>query len=336
MSGSEVPQRKTPANLDDLVSGFIKAWRKLEGRDPSKQQIAMVMSQNALETGGFATKSMLNYNIGNIIKTPYDNFDYYVHPDSYHGKKIIQHFRSYNSLQEGIEDFLKLIKKGYPQAFSATTKTPKEYAYALVENPKARYYDETHRDDYAKGMNSLYNQYLKSKDFNRLFDSIVGLPAENTIEKAPEAKEDDGFLSSLIRKIEEFIMSIALLKNKDMIKNSYVILVNSNNKENSVEFARILSMAIREELKENADIHFDGDNVEIQVNASKNGDVKGALSQLSDAISEAFIEATKKIGGVKVNSYIMENQISKYAKIEDEILDKYYRQFHIKFLRDEK
>lgn len=138
-------------------------------------------------------------------------------------------------------------------------------------------------------------------------------------------------LESLFTKIKLFLEKLLGLENiLASNKNKFLILVNSNNKINSIEFSRILSLAIKKELDGEANICLGNSNVEVECSFIGDRELsKKAIMQLTDAISDAFYTATQKIGGIKINTHILENDISKYAKLD--ALDTYHRMFHIKF-----
>lgn len=337
MANQQVAPVATPFDSNQLVPAFISAWRQLIGSEPTKQQIAMLISHNALETGGFKTKAMFNYNIGNIVKTPQDNFDFFIHPDSYHGKKFMSKFRSYDSLEDGVLDYLKLLHKGYPQAFDATSQTPKDFAHALVANPNFQYYDDTHEKEYAAGMTSLYNQALKSDQFNQAFTTAQ---SSNT---TPSAQPSDS-ISTIEDLLSKFISSLSsqqhqqysLLKKAvqtHLPQHQFLIRVVASSLPDAIEFSRILSTALSEELMATAATYTDNNKVEIDCQI--NGDHKlcaQALLQLCDALSYEFEQATKKLGGLQVLTHIYPNQASNYQPLGIKLATMHYDLFHAKIL----
>lgn len=333
MANQQVAPVKTSFDSNQLIPAFISAWRKLVGSEPSQNQIAMLIAHNALETGGFTTKAMFNYNIGNIVKTSQDSFDYFVHPDSYHGKKFMSKFRSYNSLEDGVLDYLKLIKKGYPQAFDATSGTPKDFAHALVANPKFKYYDETHEKEYAAGMTSLYNKALKSSDFHQSFNDAV---ATTTSTSKPSLDP----ISDIESLLEKFINSLANHQNHQnkITKSSiqthlplhhFLIKVMAPDTTTAIEFSRVLSTAMDEELLATASTFLHKNKVEVECEI--NGDQKlceQALMQLCEAMSHAFEQATNKLGGIQVFTQILPNQTSNYQQLDIKLAAIQYDLFH--------
>ena len=331
MANQQVAPVATPFDSNQLVPAFVSGWRQLMGTEPTKQQIAMLISHNALETGGFTTKAMFNYNIGNIVKTSQDNFDFFMHPDSYHGKKFMSKFRSYNSLEDGVLDYLKLLKKGYPQAFDATSQAPKDFAHALVANPNFQYYDDTHEKEYAAGMTSLYNQALKSEQFNQAFTT-----AQSTA--TPQSSDSIDTIESLLSKFISSLSSqqhqqYALLKKAvqtHLPQHQFLIKVRAPLCE-AIEFSRTLSTALSEELMARATTHTNNKQVEIECQI--NGDVKlcaQAILQVCDAVSCNFERATNRLGGIQVLTHIVPNQTSNYQPLGIKLATMHYDLFHAK------
>ncbi len=339
MANQQVAPVRTSFDSNQLIPAFVSAWRKLIGTEPSQQQIAMLIAHNALETGGFTTKAMFNYNIGNITKTPQDSFDFFVHPDSYHGKRFMSKFRSYNSLEDGVLDYLKLLKKGYPQAFEATSQTPKDFAHALIANPKFKYYDETHEKDYASGMTSLYNQTLKSKDFHQSFNTAI------TADPTSMPKPSIDSISDIETLLSKFISSLANNQNKQnkitkhaiqtyLPQHQFLIKVTAPDMTDAIEFSRILSTAIDEELMATATTFVNKNKVEVECNINGEQNLcEQALIQLCEAMSFTFEKATNKVGGIQVFTHILPNRTSNYQQLDIKLAAIQYDLFHDKITK---
>lgn len=334
MTGKQVSMVRTSFSMDDLVPTFVEAWKKLTSSTPTKEQIAMVMSQNALETGGFTTKAMFNYNIGNIIKTPNDDYDYFEHPDSYHGKKFMSKFRAYNTLADGVYDYLRLLKNGYPQAFQATTATPTDFAHALVANPKFQYYDATHEKDYASGMNRLYNDLLKSDKFNSLFGEMAS-------SRPPEAEtQDTSIISQISNLLNKFLALLAesneiIIKRADsklLPEHTFIIKVDAKAIIDAIEFSRILCLALDEKLMATGTIYTNWQNTEIECKINGNKELcEESIIQLCDALINTFKENTKKIGSIKINTQVIPNMCSNYQQLSIKLAELNYTMFHNRF-----
>lgn len=357
--GNQVEKVKTDVSLTELVNSFARAWQTLLSRKPSKEQLAMFVSQNSLETGN--RKSMYNYNIGNIIAGN-SGYDYFLGNDTNRGKPIVQHFRAYKTLDEGVLDYLKILYKGYPQAFqAANTGDPKNYAHSLLENPKRQYYDATVEKSYAAGMGRLYNQYMKSTEFDQAYRNAVGGEAPP---KEPEnmVAEKDDFLQRYLKKYKEqegaspsapsgtpagldgvmskYLQQVAASEklNKKLYKqflplNHMVIRVTAANTTDAVEFSRILCSALKEELMADAFTHTNGDVVEVECAIRGPGPACfHTTEQLTNAVVGAFKEATARIGGIEVKTEFLTNKTSSYQQITYKFAANQHRKFLLKFV----
>lgn len=140
--------------------------------------------------------------------------------------------------------------------------------------------------------------------------------------------------SPLMNQINSFLDSFAGKQDLDIIKSSsYLISINSNNDFTSkLEYARILSLALKEELNIQSDIFTNNTDVQIQCTIdtdSKKGEL--VLKELCCAVADAFSHATKKIGSVKINTEVFINNKSKYGKLDIKLAEVNYRKFHLKF-----
>jgi hypothetical protein len=354
----KVDKQKTQVSLTELVHSFMRAWQSLFGKKPSKEQLAMFISQNSIETAN--RKAMWNYNIGNITHSK-DNFDYWEAIDHSGGKPFLSKFRAYNSLDDGVLDYLKLLHNVYPQSFAASSGTPKDFAHSLVAK-KYKYYDPSVEPQYAAGMSSLYSQYMKSDEFDKAYRSAAPeapsdkseeqdlfkkwlakrkksqSPAHSPVATAPsqnQAPRQD--ITSILNQYLQQI-SASEKKNKKLYKqylplNNIVIKVDANDYNNSVEFARILCAALDEELLSKSYTHSDDNNVEIE--CAIRGPEEACLAtiqQLSQSVASSFNLATKKIGGISVKIDCIMNKKSSYNQIDFKSASTQYRKFLLKFV----
>lgn len=119
--------------------------------------------------------------------------------------------------------------------------------------------------------------------------------------------------------------------------NKFLIKIKSDEDLSSkLEFAKILSFALKEELDANAKIHLYANDVEVQCNVDVQR-IRGfkVLSELCNVISNIFEEATY---GIKVDTTIITNATSSYEELEIKLAAMNDRKFKLKFLKgkDEK
>lgn len=354
----KVPRKNTPVDVGQMVSSLIKSWHSLLGRDPTKEQIAMILAQNSLETNH--RKAMFNFNVGNLMHMGSDSHDYFENQDSYGGKPFTAKFRSYSSLDEGVLDYLKLLYGGYPQAFSAAKSgDPKEYARALIANPQKQYYDPHVQKQYVAGMSNLYDQYLKSPEVSSvkskssrvaLLQKLLEMPKEKqqaVIERlfhgkptpkpvsvAPQISSTNNIntmLGTYLQMATGHQNSKQLYK-AHLPKNQILIQVKSSDYIDSIEFARVLCAALEEELLATAYTHTDGQQVEVECSIhGPSQDCFETVQQLTSALASVFQDATTKIGGIKVETQSQLNQKSACHGIDIKYAQSQHRKFLLKF-----
>lgn len=324
--GNQVKRIKTEVSVSQMADAITEGWKELFGVMPSKEQVAMVLSQNALETGH--RKSMWNYNVGNITTSGKDQYDYFddlttneqIKPGTW--KKMNLKYRAYPSLKDGIKDYLKFISgKRYSDAWKhILNPNPVEFSKAL----KAAGYYTANEAGYTKTLSKLYDQYSGS----HVEKSKVPLMSQ---------PQNDNSLSDIL---DNYLQMVAASekRNKKLYKkllpfNNILIKVNSNNYTDSVEFSRILCAAMEEELMANAYTHTDGNTVEIEcVIPGPPHDCLEATRQLTASIENAFQYATNKIGKIIVKTECVANKKSSYKQIGFKSAEHHHKKFLLKFI----
>lgn len=148
----DLPANEVPANLTAMTPSEARrplnfALTQALGRNPTPQEISMLLAQSDFETATW--RSLHNYNFGNLEVTP-------GHPWYRLGSNP-QHFRSYVSADEGATGMVYLIKNRYPKAFSLLgSGDPAAYAAALKE----RGYYTAPLALYTAGMRDRYKRHL--------------------------------------------------------------------------------------------------------------------------------------------------------------------------------
>lgn len=160
MSNNRVPAVKTTVSNDVLVKEIYDAANRLFGESLSEGQIGIILAQNSLETGH--RKNMYNYNVGNIKYTgSRDKYNYIIlNTKEYSGDKSYREdakFRAYECLSDGVEDYLKLIKRKVWDALK--TEDPVEFSKALKQSG---YYTAPEKE-YTNTLVSIYNSNKNKK-----------------------------------------------------------------------------------------------------------------------------------------------------------------------------
>ncbi len=311
--GQRVPRIKTEVSESQMRQAFEEAWMELFNKQPTSQQIALVLAQNALETGN--RKSMWNYNIGNITTDGKGSFNYFddLKTKEQMSKGIWEDkylkYRAYSNLKDGIKDYLQLLSgKKYGKAWQhILNPNPAAFSKAIKQ---VGYYTAD-EDKYTETLNKLY------KKFN----------------KVQPLKQDFALSPSLDLTLDRYLKQIAASNKLINLlpSHNFSIAVNSNDLTNSFEFAKILVAALKEELLAKAFIHTNGHMLE--VSCTINGDNKtclGAITQLTDALAQIFEKQTIKIGGIKIESNIKLGQ-SNLAPIKSAMAEREHKQFLRKF-----
>ena len=141
---------------------------------------------------------------------------------------------------------------------------------------------------------------------------------------APEEKSNDTFLARVEKMLDGFLSSAST-------NHNFTIFVRSDDFPSKLEYASILKSAIEEELQSKANVHTDGSDVEVvcTINADEEK-AADALKQLCFAISDVFEYATKKIGGVKTQTIVVQGQPC-YQELDINLSDINHRKFLMKF-----
>lgn len=349
--GNRVNRIRTYISDSQMAAAISSGWQKLFGEQPTQDQIAMVLAQNALETGN--RKSMWNYNVGNITTSGKD-YNYFddlttseqVSPGKWEKKNL--KYRAYNSLEEGVLDYLKFLSsKRYQNAWQHIIN-PNPIAFSK-ELKRSGYYT-ANEAPYTAGITKLFNQYSKNK-YN---------PAEKPVEdeysdilaylaklekKSPkvqpvipvETKVIDPSINNLLegylRRIRQAELKDKKLYKKFLPQQNILIQVKANNIIDATEFSRILCMALDEELLSRSCICTDHDHVEIDccINGPEE-ECFNTVKQLTNSIADTFKNATFKIGNVNIETNIVMNKRSSYQVMSSKFASINYRKFLLKFV----
>ncbi len=115
--------KKTHLTMDEASSSLSNAFQKLTGNVPSRDTLRILTAQWAHETGG--GKSMLNYNFGGIKGTGPTGLSIAAKTHEGYGDSevtIRDHFRAYESADDGATDYVSLLRRRFPVAFGEAEK----------------------------------------------------------------------------------------------------------------------------------------------------------------------------------------------------------------------
>jgi hypothetical protein len=339
--GREVPKTNTPVSDAQMAQAIINVWRRMFGTTPSREQVYLIMAQNSLETGP-KRASMHNYNVGNIIVGGIDH-DYFLGGDWMYAdksetqkKQITQHFRAYDSLEDGVEDYLKLLSQShrYATAWQHIMKPDiQAYSEALHE---AGYYGEK-ADKYTAGLMGQFNKFNKGDSYSA---GLAGQAPESGTMVATTTPAPKGTLDSFLNKFIEMLsaatapeVSLKKAYKQSLPNHNILIQINAPDHTSAVEFSRVLCTALDEDLLSTSYPHTDGELVEIECSiAGPPKECLAAVKQMTDAVAEAFQDATTKIGGIRVKNNVFMNKKSSYQPITPRTASTNYRKFLLKFV----
>ena len=123
------------------------------------------------------------------------------------------------------------------------------------------------------------------------------------------------------------------LYKKYLPKHQLVIQIGAPTYTAATEFSRVLANALDEELLADASIYTNGQQIDVQccIYGPKDDCFK-IVQQLTDIVAEVFKIATKKIGGIKVETQFFMNKKSSYQPITIDASNSQHRKFLLKFI----
>lgn len=333
----KVKRISTPVSSTEMSGALIKAWNSLFNTTPTKEQLAVVMAQNNLETGH--RKYMHNFNVGNITTDGLGDSPYFddletneqVKPGVW--KKENLKYKAYPNLDAGVVDYLKYIKRrpafqyvlsGNPGAFSKSLKMSGYYT--------------ANEEPYTKSLIGLHNAYLKSNDYEKALSGDKATPVAEIMQFKKKNKNMNN--NSLSGILDNYLKMIAATEkqNKKIYKkylpnNDIIIKINASEYTNGIEFARILCAVLDEELLAKAYTHTNGKKIEINCSiCGPEYECFETVKELTLAVSDTFKYATAKIGSINVNAQFIMNKRSSYKQIGFELANMQYRKFLLKFI----
>lgn len=368
-AGNRVQRVRTEVSPAQVAQAIINAWQQKFGSAPSKEQVAMILAQNDLETGH--RKSMWNYNVGNITTKGDGAFDYFddlstneqTRPGVW--KKMKLKYRAYPNLDAGVKDYLNFLSSGrYTKAWQhIVNPNPSSFSKAL----KAAGYYTADEAPYTKNLVSLFDRNSKSNNYELAMSGKVKSPnpskvndtSDNDIfkkyiarmkddmsiynelgdKKSPTpskplaSPEINGLLNNYLQQVTASEKANRKIYNKYLPINHAIIRIASIDYVDAIEFARVLCSVLDEELVARAFTHTDGKIVEIE--CSIPGPAKecfDAVEQLTLATSETFKKATIKIGGISIKTKLITNKKSHRDQLDLKIAETHYKKFLLKFV----
>ena len=317
--GNRVERVQTNVSQNDVISAMIEAWKELFGTMPYREQIALLLSQNDLETGH--RKSMWNYNIGNITtngKGTYDYFDNLTTSEQTSPgvwKKMRLKYRAYPSLIEGAKDYLQFLSSGRYQKSWQNVLHPDPAAFA--KSLKDAGYYTADEAPYSEHLSSLFKQYTSTKEHRPDADHSHYTQKTHTNNEGPGVK--GRLITQLNKMLDSYLSAFA---NK-LPSNNYLIKISSKNIYNSAEFSRILCEALEEEF--GVRTYSYTDNKDIEIECAANLDKKN----IELACNEVLNMFEKSAGVYDIKTELLDSDKSRLKFIDYNKSSNNYRMFRI-------
>jgi len=193
MSDQLVPPRRTKFTTNEFIKSLIQAWNIVFQTQPTKEQVGVVWAHYVHETGG--GNACWNYNVCNIKKGSHAK--YFMLPGTWeivNGKKVVFYpphpatwFRDYDSLKEGMCDYLKFVSgKRYKAAWESVLKgSPEDFSHKLKI---AGYYTAT-EEKYTRILKVYFDKFMKTSSYEEtvkpLESTLPVVVTEKTVTSVP-------------------------------------------------------------------------------------------------------------------------------------------------------
>lgn len=221
---------------------------------------------------------------------------------------------------------------------------PNANANVVVAAKEAKSPGERQAYEVNKVIDSGKKGYISVGDLNRLLMGVQRRPgfqaalkrlnevagpgtvSEMTKQKTDSPKQEgsdlvDRFLNDLSKFIDRF--------GSEDNMNGTLISIGAKDFTDKIEFARVLSIALKEELNAESSIHTNEDTVEM---ICPNSDSQ-KVAQVCLELSEAFKSATKKLGGVEIITIVSSNSSPHHSQLGIKVAEMHYDLFRSKFAR---
>ncbi|GEM_PF-746377 len=154
----QVEPQRTRLTPEQASAAIREALTEATGSGPSEQTVALLTAQWAHETAHGA--SMFNYNFGGLKGTGPTGLS--VQQKTREGwgtteRQIVDRFRAYESIQDGANDYVRLLTQRYPEAISAAQRGD---ASGFVRGLKNRGYFTGDEHAYERSVTSISSGLL--------------------------------------------------------------------------------------------------------------------------------------------------------------------------------
>ncbi len=353
-NGWRVVKKETnPPNVSTIRSAVKNAAMQMLGvKDNVDATVDILMGQLGMETG---FRALHNNNVGNLMAAGSPNqywkgdviillaHEYDKQKQKYYLNSL---FRAYDTLEEGVSDWARLLKEKFP---SAVEKAKEGDITGFVTELKNNRYFTAPVESYLAGVKVWSKKSKKAP-------STEETPVQTLAVQEPASTTDDDRWEQLMGTyinpqntnttpdnvtslVDQLLQQVRVSEkhHKQLYKAllptyHFVIPISAKETNHAIEFGRILCSALEEELIANAHIHTDDKNVEVQCDIQGPKDLcANTIQQLASSLADVFKIATSKVGGININANVVINKESSYSVITSSAVLINYRKFLLKF-----
>jgi len=274
-------------------------------------------------------------------------------------KKLIQSNMKFNggpftsAAQYYVANFLPValqlpgIKQGDPNTIIVAKNPDKPHLPGVSIQEEKLFYESNPVLDADKDgtitygdIQTVLNQAAGGKNFRTALAQLQSATGYQPGKAAPSMLATNKPSNNVYNILDRYLQQVAAAdrSNKKLYKkllpnHDIVIRVYADSNTDAVEFARILTTALDEELSASAFTHTDNNHVEVHCNIVGPADACfETVQEFTTSLVEAFEVATKKIGGIKVKTACFMNKKSSYREIDLKTANLQYRKFLLKFV----
>jgi hypothetical protein len=277
-------------------------------------------------------------------------------------KKLILNNMKYNggpftsAAQYYVANFLPValklpgIKEGDPSTIIVAKEPRAPHLPGISTHQESDFYNANPSLDFDKDgaitygdIQSVLNRATAGKNYRSAIAQLqnsTGYKPSNTspsmlahLQKTPPANDVMSILNRYLQQVAASERNSKKLYKKYLPKNQLVIGVTAPTYSEAVEFSRVLSSALDEDLLADAFVHTDGQKVEVEccIHGPQEYCIE-AVRQLTASLAKVFEIATKKVGSIKVNTQFFMNKKSSYQPISLKASSSEHRKFLLKFI----
>lgn len=337
-ANSPIPFAVTQLSELDFAKVLRSSYQKTFGKDPSAEILAYGWAQAVLESG--RPIKLPNNNIGNLKATK--NWinagkPYFVKSTiefSPSGERRIEEgasWQAFSSPEEGGIAYWKLLKNKFPEALAWMASGDPDSA---TINLAKKHYFTANIEKYAKGVSSLYQQFMKklTPQLPNLISNPQNPPGEkpemkswlNEYQQNPQNSNQqiDQLLTNLYAndgKVTTFIKNAKY--NEILPSTTVLILVEGQNIEDKINWALTTGQISQDLIQGTFNIFKKDNKIELEIAARGLPLTVGkAVQAIADCVSDGIDNKIYGIGGINCFSNLEKLSYSKIINFQRKFL----------------